>query len=105
MLPDGRLDFRGLLEQFAAFWAENAEVLIKSSVYHDPVEDGLAQLDAYLDRLRPDHGTLVIFDRRPAGPTLPPLPERISLSPAQDSGWAGGHAVPRLNARCCSASR
>lgn len=31
----------------------------------DPVEDGLEQLDAYLNRLDLDHGTLVVFDRRP----------------------------------------
>ncbi|MGH3678815.1 MAG: hypothetical protein ACRDT2_00570 [Natronosporangium sp.] len=31
----------------------------------DPLADGLAQLDAYLDRLGLDRGTLVVFDRRP----------------------------------------
>lgn len=31
----------------------------------DPLDKGLAQLDAYLERLRLDEGVLVIFDRRP----------------------------------------
>lgn len=35
VLPDGRLDFRRLLEQFADFWAQNAEVPVKGSVYHE----------------------------------------------------------------------
>jgi hypothetical protein len=30
----------------------------------DPLSQGLLQLDAYLDRLDLDHGTLVVFDRR-----------------------------------------
>jgi len=30
----------------------------------DPLEEGLAQLDAYLDRLNLEHGVLVLFDRR-----------------------------------------
>lgn len=144
LLPDGRLDFRRLLEQFADFWAQNAEVLVKGTVYHevapqlvmmafvhrvvngggqvsrefglgynridmlirwpyldehsrrqwqqeavelkvwrpngqDPTPDGLAQLDGYLDRLRLDTGTLIVFDRRPPRKTRP-LPERIAFS-------------------------
>jgi hypothetical protein len=46
----------------------------------DPTPDGLRQLDAYLDRLRLDHGTLVVFDRRP---TALPLAERIGFTTAQ----------------------
>lgn len=49
----------------------------------DPAPEGLAQLDSYLDRFRLDHGTLVVFDRRPPSPALPPLPGRISFSQTQ----------------------
>jgi hypothetical protein len=145
VLPDGRLDFPKLLAQFADFWRQNAEVLVKGTVYHevapqlvimafihrivngggyvdrefglgyhridlvirwpyhdsdgkqawqwepvelkvwrpdqtDPTPDGLRQLDSYLDRLGLDHGTLVVFDRRP---TAPPLAERITFTTAQ----------------------
>jgi hypothetical protein len=42
---------------------------VELKVWHprqrDPLELGLVQLDQYLSRLRLDHGTLVIFDRRP----------------------------------------
>jgi hypothetical protein len=34
----------------------------------DPLPDGLAQLDRYLDRLSLDTGVLVVFDRRPVAP-------------------------------------
>ncbi|MGW0200417.1 AAA family ATPase [Nonomuraea sp. NPDC003201] len=34
----------------------------------DPLPDGLAQLDRYLDRLTLDTGVLVVFDRRPEAP-------------------------------------
>ncbi|MEV4841513.1 hypothetical protein AB0K05_43925, partial [Nonomuraea sp. NPDC049486] len=34
----------------------------------DPLSDGLAQLDGYLDRLSLTTGVLVIFDRRPEAP-------------------------------------
>ncbi|MFF4620934.1 AAA family ATPase [Nonomuraea jabiensis] len=34
----------------------------------DPLPDGLAQLDRYLDRLSLDTGVLVVFDRRPQAP-------------------------------------
>ncbi|MGW4963649.1 AAA family ATPase [Nonomuraea sp. NPDC004186] len=34
----------------------------------DPLPDGLAQLDRYLDRLSLDTGVLVVFDRRPEAP-------------------------------------
>jgi DNA polymerase III delta prime subunit len=142
VLPDGRLDFSLLLRQFADFWRENGEVLVKGTTYHeaapllilmafvhrvvngggfvdrefglgyhridmlirwpyqdgdgkrawqreaielkvwrperpDPTPDGLRQLDAYLDRLGLNHGTLVVFDRRP---DAPPLSDRISFA-------------------------
>jgi hypothetical protein len=34
----------------------------------DPLSDGLAQLDGYLDRLSLSTGVLVVFDRRPEAP-------------------------------------
>ncbi|MFI7224971.1 hypothetical protein ACIBO5_17245 [Nonomuraea angiospora] len=34
----------------------------------DPLPDGLAQFDRYLDRLSLDTGVLVVFDRRPEAP-------------------------------------
>jgi AAA domain len=49
----------------------------------DPRDEGLAQLDAYLERLGLSHGWLVLFDRRsstPAGPS--PLAERIDFEHA-----------------------
>ncbi|MCK9920798.1 ATP-binding protein [Frankia sp. AgPm24] len=142
VLPDGRLDIPGLIEQFAAFWRANGDILTARQVYHeaaphlvlmaylqrvvngggyvdreygvgrgridllirwphpgpdgkpalqreafelkaraggaaDPLPTGLAQLDGYLDRLGLDHGTLVIFDRRPAAK---PIAERTSIT-------------------------
>lgn len=45
---------------------------VELKVWHpnrsDPLSAGLRQLDRYLDKLGLDHGTLVIFDRRPADP-------------------------------------
>ena len=35
VLDDGRLDFRKLLEEFAAFWVENGEVLTRRDAYHE----------------------------------------------------------------------
>jgi len=35
VLPDGRLDFRNLLEEFAAFWREHGEVLTRRDAYHE----------------------------------------------------------------------
>jgi hypothetical protein len=45
----------------------------------DPLDQGLAQLDAYLDPLGLDRGTLVLFDRRT---DAPPLAERIAFAQA-----------------------
>jgi hypothetical protein len=48
-----------------ARWQNEAlEVKVRTEHTGDPTEEGLAQLDAYLDRLGLDHGALVIFDRR-----------------------------------------
>ncbi|MBO2452801.1 hypothetical protein J4573_37315 [Actinomadura barringtoniae] len=46
----------------------------------DPLDEGLAQLDAYLDRLGLKTGTLVIFDRRP---DAAPIHERTATITAQ----------------------
>jgi hypothetical protein len=35
LLPDGRLDFRKLLDQFAAFWRANGEILTTGGNYHE----------------------------------------------------------------------
>jgi hypothetical protein len=45
----------------------------------DPLAQGLAQLDAYLDRLSLRTGVLVVFDRRPGAA---PLAERTLLGSA-----------------------
>jgi hypothetical protein len=137
VLPDGRLDFGKLLDEFADFWRQHGEFMERTDYYHeaapqlvmmgflhrvvnggglvdreyglgrgridltvrwpypgsggkrewqceavelkvwrngrsDPLLQGLKQLDGYLDHLRLDHGTLVIFDRRESAPP-PPL--------------------------------
>ena len=139
VLPDGRLDFRLVLEEFAAWWKQYGEFLVKGEVYHevapqlifmafltrivngggfvdceygvgrgrgdvlvrkpytdtggrravqreaveikvrrarggDPLKEGLAQLDGYLERLGLDTGTLLIFDRRPSAVKRAPDP-------------------------------
>jgi len=43
----------------------------------DPLGEGLAQLDAYLDRLGLSEGTLLVFDRRALAP---PIAERVHLA-------------------------
>jgi hypothetical protein len=35
VLPDGRLDFRMLLEEFAGWWIENGEFMTRTEVYHE----------------------------------------------------------------------
>jgi hypothetical protein len=45
----------------------------------DPLEEGLAQLDGYLDRLLLDTGVLVVFDRRPEAA---PIAERTTFTEA-----------------------
>jgi hypothetical protein len=52
----------------------------------DPLPDGLAQLDTYLNGLGLDTGWLIIFDRRP---DLPPVAERTSSETARSP--AGRH--------------
>jgi hypothetical protein len=49
----------------------------------DPVESGLAQIDAYLSGLGLDRGWLVVFDRRTAHPRVG---ERTRSEPRRTSG-------------------
>lgn len=139
LLPDGRLDFPLLLDEFAGWWVENGEFMTRTEVYHEaavqlvfmgflqrvvngggfvdreygigtgrtdilirkpygdhqvqreaielkawskgkePLEQGLRQLDRYLDRFRLDTGTLIIFDRREEAPDIT---ERTAFSKA-----------------------
>jgi hypothetical protein len=141
LLTDGRLDFRKVLNEFAAFWRQNGDILTRKDAYHeaaphlvlmawlqrivngggyvereygvgrgaidllvrkplpngdiqreavemkvwrtgepDPLSEGLAQLDRYLDQLGLDTGTLVIFDRRTSAASIA---ERTIFSTAQ----------------------
>lgn len=140
LLPDGQIDTAMLLREFAAFWKQNGEILVKGEAYHEvapqlvfmaylqrvvsgggqvareygigrgridlivtkprtgpdgkpavqrevielkvrrqgdhsPVNSALAQLDGYLHRLDLDHGTLIVFDRRPSVIRKRPTPE------------------------------
>ncbi len=49
----------------------------------DPLDQGLEQLSAYLERLGLSEGTLILFDRRPGAP---PLPERSNRSETVHEG-------------------
>ncbi|HKH44639.1 MAG TPA: ATP-binding protein [Thermoanaerobaculia bacterium] len=49
----------------------------------DPLQDGLEQLSAYLDRLALDQGTLILFDGRTQ---TSPLPERCSQNEMEHRG-------------------
>ncbi|MFC9897449.1 ATP-binding protein [Nocardia sp. NPDC127579] len=59
---------------------EAMELKVWAGHQSDPLDDGLAQLDSYLDRLTLETGTLIIFDRRP---TAAPIAERTSFDKAQ----------------------
>lgn len=49
----------------------------------DPLEEGLAQLSSYLDRLALGAGTLILFDARSGAA---PIPERCSISQVEREG-------------------
>ena len=49
VLPDGRLAFRRLLREFAAFWQEHGEVLAAGLPYHEVAPQLV--LMAYLQRV------------------------------------------------------
>jgi hypothetical protein len=52
---------------------EAMELKVWRAGENDPLPEGLAQLDRYLDRLTLPTGKLVIFDRRPEAPPWPEL--------------------------------
>jgi hypothetical protein len=56
---------------------EAVELKVWDSHKADPLAQGLAQLDRYLDHLRLDTGTLIIFDRRP---DAAPVTERTTIT-------------------------
>ncbi len=58
----------------------------------DPLEQGLTQLDGYLERLSLDEGVLVLFDRRS---DAVPLTERTRF---EDNRTPSGRAVTVLRA-------
>jgi hypothetical protein len=49
VLADGRLDFRRLLEEFAAFWRQHGEMLTSTSFYHEAAHQIVIM--AYLHRI------------------------------------------------------
>jgi hypothetical protein len=71
---------------------EAIELQLRRPGRGDPLSEGLAQLDGYLERLGLDTGTLVIFDRRPDALSRHRKPELAKqLTP-------GGREVTLLNA-------
>ncbi|MBL7493307.1 ATP-binding protein [Frankia sp. AgB1.9] len=60
----------------AALQREALEIKVHRPDKGDPTRDGIGQLDAYLDALGLDTGTLVIFDRRP---TAAPIAQRTQF--------------------------
>ncbi|RMI35857.1 ATP-binding protein [Nocardia stercoris] len=60
-----------------AWQREAIELKVRRDGEPDPLDDGLIQLDSYLDRLDLDHGTLAIFDRRSCAA---PLAERTGYT-------------------------
>jgi len=62
-----------------AWQQEAVELKVWRDGTPDPLAEGLAQLDGYLERLGLGGGTLVIFDRRP---TAPPIAERTRFAAA-----------------------
>ncbi|QIS09605.1 ATP-binding protein [Nocardia arthritidis] len=71
---------------------EALELKVWADHQADPLNDGLTQLDGYLDRLGLDTGTLVIFDRRP---TAAPIATRTGFDQAHTPG---GRTVTLLRA-------
>jgi DNA polymerase III delta prime subunit len=75
-----------------AWQREAVELKVWRAGKSDPLAEGLRQLDAYLKRLDLNHGTLVVFDRRPAAP---PLPDRVAFA---SDRTPSGHPVTVLRA-------
>jgi hypothetical protein len=75
-----------------AWQREAIEIKVWREGKRDPLGEGLAQLDGYLDRLGLDTGTLVVFDRRP---DAVPLAERTAFAEAVSPS---GRAITVLRA-------
>jgi hypothetical protein len=75
-----------------AWQREALELKVWAPGKPDPLGRGLAQLEGYLERLGLDHGTLVIFDRRPEAE---PIEARTRFEEAQTPR---GYAVTVLRA-------
>lgn len=79
----GRIDlcvrwlFAGGIERWAV------ELKVWRDRRPDPLAEGLNQLSGYLERLRLDHGTLVLFDARSEAP---PLPARCRIEESEHEG-------------------
>jgi len=74
-------------------WQREAlELKVRRTGKPDPLVEGLAQLDAYLDRLELDTGVLVIFDTRP---DAAPITDRTAFS---DVRTVSGRTVTLLRA-------
>jgi hypothetical protein len=71
---------------------EAIELKVRYPGRPDPLDEGLEQLDRYLDRLGLDRGTLVIFDRRD---DAPPIHERTAITATRSPE---GHAITLLRA-------
>jgi len=62
--------------------ARSLELKVWREHQPDPLQQGLAQLDGYLDRLEFDTGVLAVFDSRP---DTAPITERTAFSEVQTS--------------------
>jgi hypothetical protein len=71
---------------------EAVELKVRADGDADPLAEGLAQLDGYLDRLGLDTGALLLFDRRP---TAPPIAERTRF---EDATSPSGRPITLLRA-------
>ncbi len=75
-----------------AWQNEAIELKVWSPKKKDPLQQGLSQLEGYLDRLGLSHGFLVLFDRRPG---IPPIEDRTAFELATT---AKGYPVRVLRA-------
>ena len=71
----------------ARLWQRVAiELKFRAAGRPDPLAKGLAQLDAYLERLGLERGVLVVFDRRPEAPDIA---ERTVFEEVRSPGGRG----------------
>jgi hypothetical protein len=71
---------------------EAVEMKVRADGDADPLAEGLAQLDGYLDRLGLDTGVLLLFDRRTSAP---PIAERAKF---EDATSPAGRTITVLRA-------